>query len=231
MSYTEWQQGFQRLISLIEKYVGDDHKLWKEHYDCVNQNYTRDEKWGLWLSYDIEVRRQTISNHIDISQFHPSIYDSCRLAYEERSMIAHIHTAIAASIGANRTQSSQNRTQPYNSRATTGRQEEGQVSRNLRRCLVCGSTRHPPRVCIATELLNGQPLVLRIVPGTGRGGNSPKRVDEHGHAYCFPFNGTSGCSKPLNGSGKCDHGRHGCTFCKSTSHGAQSCGAVHFPAE
>lgn len=232
----EWQQAIYRMMDLIKKHVSGDLPLWEAHYARIQHRFSQDEKWTLWLAYDIEVRRQAVCNHIDMSLFHAVIYDACRIAYEERALLASVQAqfSVAASSGASRTFSSPNRAQPYDSRSGAhgnrrNSDSQGQGSADVRRCLVCGDPKHSPLQCDAKALINGQPLVLHIVPGSGPKVNSrgrtipPKRVDDQGREHCFHFNGQDGCNKTLYGDRRCSYGRHGCTYCKSTQHGAPGC--------
>ncbi len=99
LTHLEWQQAILRLLALIEKYILEDHPLWLVHYNTVQHRYSQDEKWPLWLAYDIEVRRQAICNGLDLSKFQSAIYDTCRITYEERNLLSSVQIAVASSTG------------------------------------------------------------------------------------------------------------------------------------
>jgi len=171
-------------------------------------------------------------DRLDPGEFHPIIHNTCRLVYEERALQSLLQIGIAqAMAGTNRSFQAPSRNQPTTSRqpapfgqggqAVRPRRGEGSSSSTSRRCLICGNIHHSPLKCTATELVNGKPLLLRVVPG-GRG-QYPKRVDDDGSEYCFLYNGVNGCQKPLISFAKCEYGRHACTFCKKALHGAQAC--------
>jgi hypothetical protein len=62
MTFDEWHQAWQWLLKLIDQYHPDELTLWQMHYMLIMVKETQGEDWPLWLAYDIEVHRHSVTS-------------------------------------------------------------------------------------------------------------------------------------------------------------------------
>jgi hypothetical protein len=61
MSFDEWYQAWQRLLKIIKQHHPDEFDLWRTHFTSIMLKETRAEDWPLWLAYNTEVRRRSVT--------------------------------------------------------------------------------------------------------------------------------------------------------------------------
>src|SRR6266446_664262 len=87
MTFDEWHQAWQRLLKLIEQYHPEELTLWRTHYTSIMVKETRGEDWLLWLSYDTEVRRRSVTTGLDPSLFQKRLFDNLYVRYTEEKIL------------------------------------------------------------------------------------------------------------------------------------------------
>ncbi|KIM38781.1 hypothetical protein M413DRAFT_12458 [Hebeloma cylindrosporum] len=189
MTYDEWHQGWQRLLKLIEQYHPEEIAMWRTHFSSIVVKEMRSEDWPLWLAYDTEVRRRSVTSPLDPSQFQKRLFDDLYVCYSSEKILAHVQSTIKAGPSA---QSSlcyhpYQRPSDYSTafRGDSFRSHSSNSKITSRcRCFFCGGLSHSPKSCIAITLVNGRPLLLPkpVTPDT-------PRVDRNGRQYCFGWNG------------------------------------------
>src|SRR6266567_4779966 len=149
LTFDEWHQAWQRLLKLIEQHHPDELALWRTHYTSIMVKETRGEDWPLWLAYDTEVRRRSVTVGLDPSHFQKRLFDDLYVRYTGEKILARIQTLSNASTSPS-TPSASNRYQPYARTADSRHLSRHQVesfrtsSSNTRpinsrsRCLFCG---------------------------------------------------------------------------------------------
>ncbi|TFK21121.1 hypothetical protein FA15DRAFT_97225 [Coprinopsis marcescibilis] len=226
LTFDEWHQAWGRLLPLIQRHLLDEYDLWKTHYGRILEDQTRSEHWPLWLAYDIEVRKRCVATNIDPSVFHANIWNTEQTRYFKNAAIE-AGRAAGSSTNNYRSQSSNFPTrstsqrrdpkeQPFRS-THTGMRKEKDDRRG--RCIFCGDSlkSHASRHCQSSTNITGRSCHI-----TKQSPNDRPRVDANGNAYCYGYNGQSGCAKGSN----CTHGEHWCSLCGSKSHGAQDCTTI-----
>lgn len=208
LTFEEWYQAWIRLLYLIKRYWPFDHDRWMMHFERIRLAPDLSSNWPTWLAYDISVRRQIVTEKIDPGTFHQSAWsridaEVTRLAYRPPPSNNHNPKSL------NRNPSTSFR---HNDRQQ-GHHFRPQQTRHRAptRCLLCAGP-HNSRFCAATTQANGRPLAVTTQD------NGKSFSDAEGNRYCFPFNGSSGCTVE-----RCPKGLHHCTLCKAQNHGAQSC--------
>jgi hypothetical protein len=224
MTFDEWHQAWQRLLKLINQYHPDEFPLWRTHYSSIMLKETRAEDWHLWLSYDTEVRRHSVTTPLDPSQFQKRLFDDLYVRYSSDRILAQVRSASGPSSSTPTTSSS--RYQPYQRtsdinhsrpRGDSFRPHTSSPKATSRcRCFFCGGLSHGPKNCLASTLVNGKPLLLAR-PATP---DTP-RTDRNGRQYCFRWNGKNGnCT-----FNQCAR-EHACSLCSDKAHNAQSCPTI-----
>ena len=218
MTFDEWHQAWQRLLKLIDQYHPDELALWRTHYMSIMIKETRGEDWLLWLAYDTEVRRRSVTSPLDPSQFQKKLFDDLYVRYTGQKILSQVQSSSGPSATTHVASSS--RYQPYqrtNDNGYSFRPSSSSKSTPSRcRCLLCGGLSHSPKTCIAATLVNGKPLLLpkSTTPDT-------PRTDRNGRQYCFGWNGKNGqCTFK-----QCVR-EHACSLCGDKSHNAQSCPTI-----
>lgn len=226
MTFDEWHQAWQRLLKLIDQYHPDELTLWRTHYSSIMLKETRAEDWPLWLSYDTEVRRRSVTTPLDPSQFQKRLFDDLYIRYSSDRILTQVQSLAGPSSSTHTAPSS--RYQPYQRPADNGypsrprndsfRPQPSSPSKHTSRCrcFLCGGLSHGPKNCASPTLVNGRPLLL-AKPATA---DAP-RTDRNGRQYCFGWNGKNG-SCTFN---QCVR-EHACSLCGDKSHNAQSCPTI-----
>lgn len=199
--------------------------MWIAHFNGIRDRPNRAQKWALCLEYDSEIRRRALVSSIDPSIFHTDVWDDLEPTHIAKRAMVLLRTENKkdgrfgrANGDLERDQSSSTgRFQPYKGAKQSSR-DAGDSFRPKRkfRCFVCASDEdfHKSRNCTADRLVNGKPSIL----------SGKTRRDRAGNAYCFSFNGYSGCP----GGSDCEKGHHWCSICgdKSARHCAQDCSTI-----
>ncbi len=227
MTFDEWHQAWQRQLKLIKQYHPDKLPLWRTHYTSIMVKETRGEDWPLWLAYDTEVRRRSVTTSLDPSLFQRRLFDDLYIRYTGERILARIQSLSSAS-AATPIPTTSNRYQPYTRTADSGQANRPRMdsfrppgsnpklANSRARCLFCGGLAHSPKTCIAHTLVNGKPLLL-AKPAAA---DTP-RVDRNGRQYCFGWNGKNGqCT-----FNQCAR-EHACSLCGDKAHNAQSCPTI-----
>ena len=226
MTFDEWHQAWQRLLKLIGQYHPEELILWRTHYSSIMVKETRGEDWPLWLAYDTEVRRRSVTTPLDPSKFQQRLFDDLYIRYTGKKILSQLQST--STVGPPTNNPSSSRFHPYqrtpdngyanrprgDSFRSNGSNQKTSTSRC--RCLFCGGLSHSPKTCTANKLVNGRPLWLAKP-------SSPDipRTDKNGRQYCFGWNGKNGhCT-----FSQCAR-EHSCSLCGDRVHNAQSCATV-----
>jgi len=97
MTFDEWHQTWQRLLKLINQYHPDEFNLWRMLDSSIMLKETRAEDWSLWLSYDTEIRRRSVTTPLDPSQFQKRLFDDLYVRYSSDRILAQVHSAAGPS--------------------------------------------------------------------------------------------------------------------------------------
>ena len=132
---------------------------------------TRAEDWPLWLAYNTEVRRQSVTSSLDSSQFQRKLFDDLYIRYTGKKILLQLQST--ATLGSSPTSpSSSSRFHPYQHTTDNGHTNRPRgdsfhsngsnqkTSTSRCRCLFCGGLSHSPKTCTASTLVNGRPLWL-----------------------------------------------------------------------
>jgi hypothetical protein len=87
MTFDEWHQAWQRLLKLINQYHPDKFTLWCTHYSSIMLKETCAKDWPLWLSYDTEVWRRSVTTPLDPSQFQKRLFDDLYVRYSSNRIL------------------------------------------------------------------------------------------------------------------------------------------------
>ncbi|KAJ7760894.1 hypothetical protein DFH07DRAFT_689758, partial [Mycena maculata] len=204
LSFDEWFQAHGRLLELIEAYHQEELGLWVTHFDKIIHRPHRAQNWAVCLEYNSIIRRHSCVESIDPSEFHSELWDELASAHPASRTLAIVRRELQGKQGTGRSGSSHTdgdhagRSKPYDN------QHSFRPSGKFR-CFVCGDDdpTHKSRSCKADRLVTGKPVILI----QGKDGGS--RKDRSGQAYCFNFNGNSGCARRNN----CPQGKHWCSLC------------------
>ena len=90
MTFNEWHQAWQRLLKLIEQYHLEELALWQTHYSSIMVKETRGEDWPLWLAYDTEVRRRSVTTPLDPSKFQQRLFDDLYVCYTGKKILSQL---------------------------------------------------------------------------------------------------------------------------------------------
>ncbi|KAF8521612.1 hypothetical protein BU17DRAFT_30745, partial [Hysterangium stoloniferum] len=75
LTFSEWHQGWLRLLRLIKDYIPEEATVWTMHFTRIRDTEGIASNWDHWLAYDIEVRRFACHNPLDPAIFHSSIWN------------------------------------------------------------------------------------------------------------------------------------------------------------
>ena len=229
LTFDEWIQAWHRLLPLIKTFLPQEYTIWHSHYLSILNSSTRALRWSLWLAYDTEIRRRSVSEPLDPSVHHLLIWNELETTYIAKKVKDEVSRTSYRSTQTNNFRSNPSQTRlpldnGYSFR--TQNSHEPNVSfragfnQNSRRtkCIFCGdsSGSHQSRYCNNDSFANGNPCYLR------KSSPSEPRRDKEGRNYCYAWNGHRGCSRQAN----CSHGVHLCSLCGSQTHNAQLCSAV-----
>ena len=95
MSFDEWHQAWQRLLKLIAQYHADELPFWQTHYSSIMVKETRGEDWPLWLAYDTEVRRRSVTTGLDPSKFQQRLFDDLYVRHTGKRILSQLQSASA----------------------------------------------------------------------------------------------------------------------------------------
>ena len=239
LTFDEWHQAWHRLLDLIKTFLPNKFLMWKVHYSFILNRENWAELWPLYLAYDAEIRKRSVQLPIDPSEFSIGIWNDLETRYTAKKVYSLVQSDLRLNPG------HQNSSQPYTPNTRNHQhhnppnREFPSTSRNPNRnssfrgqphrfpqsdnqkcgrCIFCGDTSrsHSSRFCSATTLTNGSPCHLL------KHGPSNARQCKSGKAYCYAWNGFSGCDQGQS----CQKGEHWCTLCGSKAHNAQQCNAV-----
>lgn len=222
LSFDEWFQAWGRLLELIKTYVEEEHDMWLIHFERILHRPNRAQHWALCLEYDSQIRRRALVTSIDPAEFHSDVWNDLEAEHIAKRAIATMRREFQSSHFAGRgsaqaTANSERHFHPYNPKnPNSGASNSFRNSTKLR-CFFCGEDdpNHKSRLCKADRLTNGKALILALQkPGVAR-------KDRNGEAYCYTFNGYSGCARGSD----CTNGKHWCSLCgaKNGLHSAQNC--------
>ncbi|KAF7350046.1 hypothetical protein MVEN_01306300 [Mycena venus] len=223
LSFDKWFQAWGRLLELILAHLPEEHPLWITHFESILHRPNRSQNWAPCLEYDSQIRRRALTSDIDPAIFHLDIWNDLESVHIAKRTIA----AVRRELNSNSTgraghstdadcdhSASGNRFQPYDNAkqsSNTSFRPSGKF-----RCFVCGSddSTHKSRSCNADQTVSGKPVII-----SAQKPNGPRR-DRNGNAYCFSFNGHSGCTRGAD----CHQGKHWCSLCgaKNGLHSAQN---------
>jgi hypothetical protein len=227
LSIPEWIEAWKRLSSLIEQYTPHMADVWAKHYARIFYDTTFSSLFEVWLNYDIQVRRRSLEEDLDLDMFQSNIFEcvknSINMDTRDRRDYARAPRSPADRRSMSPPATRISRQAPYwgTRRDSTGytlsardsghpRPENRAGPRRRNKCLRCGATGHQPKSCTAETRANGKPIV------TTRSQDGYIQLD--GRAFCYPYNGSKGCSER-----ECEFGPHVCSLCGKTGHDAQSC--------
>ena len=145
MTFDEWHQAWQRLLKLIEQYHPEELALWQTHYSSIMIKETRGEDWPLWLAYDTEVRRRSVTTSLDPSRFQQRLFDDLYIRYTGKKILLQLQST--ATLGSSPTSpSSSSRFHPYQHTTDNGHinrprddsfRSNQKTSTSRCRCLFC----------------------------------------------------------------------------------------------
>ena len=223
LSFDEWYQAWQRLLKIINQHHPDEFDLWRTHFTSIMLKETRAEDWPLWIAYDTEVRRRSVTTALDPSQFQKRLFDDLYVRYSSTKILMQVQSS--ATPGPSSHSSSPARHQPYQRPPDNGYtsrfrgdsfRTHSSSKATSRRCFFCGGSSHNPKSCVAATLVNGKPLLL---PKTAT--PDIPRTNRSGRQYCFGWNGKNGnCT-----FNQCAR-EHACSLCGDRIHNAQSCPTI-----
>ncbi|KAJ7618342.1 hypothetical protein DFH06DRAFT_1363882 [Mycena polygramma] len=231
LTFDEWYQAYERLLELIGTYVPDEYEAWFAHYQAILKKPNRAAHWALCLEYDSEIRRRALNLPIDPSVPHLQLWNELEAKHIGLQTLEIVQLGLQGHKDSGRSHnsgkedtgrshkardrehgSSGTRFQPYDKGDSFRSQEKF-------RCFICGDddVEHRARQCTATKLVNGKDALIYTKKPGGQ------RKDRNGEAYCYSFNGRSGCSRGNN----CSNGNHWCSLCGAKSgHSAQNCPTI-----
>ncbi|KAJ7629254.1 hypothetical protein DFH06DRAFT_1141249 [Mycena polygramma] len=231
LTFDEWYQAYERLLELIGTYVPDEYEAWFAHYQAILKKPNRAAHWALCLEYDSEIRRRALNLPIDPSVPHLQLWNELEAKHIGLQTLEIVQLGLQGHKDSGRSHnsgkedtgrshkardrehgSSGTRFQPYDKGDSFRSQEKF-------RCFICGDddVEHRARQCTATKLVNGKDALIYAKKPGGQ------RKDRNGEAYCYSFNGRSGCSRGNN----CSNGNHWCSLCGAKSgHSAQNCPTI-----
>jgi hypothetical protein len=228
LTFDEWIQAWHRLLPLIKTHLPHEHDNWQAHYFSILNNSTRALRWPLWLAYDTEIRRRSVS---EASVHHLLIWNELETTYIAKKVKDEVSRTSHRNVQAynSRPNSYQNRPDNgYSFRSQNFREPNGNnsfrtgsnqiIRRTTIKCIFCGdsSGSHLSRYCDHNTLVNGNPCHLY------RNSPSESRRDKEGRNYCYAWNGHRGCTQQSN----CSRGAHLCSLCGSQTHNAQICSTI-----
>jgi len=73
LTFDQWHQGWRRLLKLITEFILEEYHAWNIHFTSIRDKVSRPENWKLWVMYDTELRRQSVTSSVDPSRFHPDL--------------------------------------------------------------------------------------------------------------------------------------------------------------
>lgn len=237
MTFDEWYQAWLRLLELLTQYMSHEFHLWQAHVQRILSAVTRSDQWSLWVAYDVQVRQQSILVALDLSIFHPAIWNKLSSTFLQNTALQaimilsgrtdlQISPLVHPAFPTDRPMGLSFPPLYANSITLSYRSQhlgEPRTGSNAiwshpmtGWCFFCGGTDHTSLSCNATSLPNGWDLHVKLHHA------GDKRCDSAGNFYCFRFNSLKGCPS----SDPCDHGKHWCTLCGNSSHSAQSCPSI-----
>jgi hypothetical protein len=219
LTFDEWHQAWRRLLDLIRIYIPQEFLLWEIHYSFILNKENRAELWPLYLAYDVEIRKRSIIEPIDPSQFSIGVWNDLETRYTAKKVLAIVQASLKNQSTGNRNTSDKNK--PRNS-SFRKNQSSSSDSSKTGRCMFCGdrARTHLSRNCTACNNVDGTPCHLHRVEPSGPGSSS--RIAKSGKRYCYAWNGVSGCDSGTS----CSRGEHLCTLCGAGSHTAQLCDII-----
>jgi hypothetical protein len=192
--------------------------MWEAHHTFILNKENRAELWPVYLAYDVEIRKRSVHQPIDPSQFAIGIWNDLEYRYTAKK----VYSLVQLDLKNQMNRLSSDKHKPRNStRNSSFRDHQNPPSEvpKTGKCIFCGvriTKDHLPRNCTATCNITGAPCHLHRIEPSGI------RQNKSGRRYCFAWNGPSGCD---DGS-SCDRGAHLCTLCGAGSHAAQQCDVV-----
>jgi hypothetical protein len=222
LSFDEWHQAWRRLLDLIRMYIPQEFLLWEIHYSFILNKENRAELWPLYLAYDVEIRKRSIIEPIDPSQFSIGVWNDLETRYTAKKVLAIVQAGLKNSNQGTTTRNTPDKNKPRNSSFRKNQSSSASDSSKTGRCMFCGdrARTHLSRNCTACNNVDGTPCHLHRVEPSGPGSSS--RIAHSGKRYCYAWNGLSGCESGAT----CTRGEHLCTLCGSSSHAAQLCNVV-----
>ena len=217
LSFDEWHQAWNRLLSLIQEFVPEEHASWNHHFTRIRDSQTRATYWPIWVSYDYEIRHRATRTGIDPTEFHLALWNDLELRITTENIERKLMEKFKPLLKQER-QDSRGRHQPAGS-STHNDQQSFRTPHTEGRCIFCGASlaAHLSRNCTSSTLFKSGNLCylqLRTSDHTRR--------DKSGRLHCFGWNG-KGCRTSSDSASSCVKGLHSCSLCGSSSHNAQSC--------
>ena len=111
MSFDEWYQAWQRLLKIINQHHPNEFDLWRTHFTSIMLKETCAEDWPLWLAYDTEVRRRSITTALNPSQFQKRLFDNLYIHYSSTKILMQVQATTNS--GPSSHSPSSSRHQPY----------------------------------------------------------------------------------------------------------------------
>jgi hypothetical protein len=220
LTFDEWHQAWRRLLDLIRTFLPHEFLMWETHYSFILNKENRAELWPVYLAYDAEIRRRSVQQPIDPSQFSIGVWNDL----EARNTTKKVYTLVQADIKQQLSRLTLEKHKPRNPNHNQPFRDHRNPSESSKtgRCIFCGdrSKSHLSRNCSASSNINGTPCHFFRVEATG--GHGATRQNRSGKRYCFAWNGLSSCDDGAS----CQRGSHLCTLCGSNSHSAQQCDVV-----
>ena len=237
LTFDEWIQAWHRLLILIKRYLPHEYNNWHSHYSSILNNSTRAMRWLLWLTYDTEVRRRSVSESIDPSVHQLLIWNELEPSYIAKMVKEEMSKSSVSMPENSRNYTNNFRAQTNSYQSYRDSPDNGYSFRNQKtgnnsfragfrqdqnfrqlKCIFCGdcSKSHSSGSrCDRNTLINGNPCHLF------KNSASETRRDKKGKNYCYSWNGLRGCQYS-----NCTRGEHLCSLCGSQAHNAQSCRLV-----
>jgi hypothetical protein len=117
MSFDEWYQAWQRLLKIINQHHPDKFDLWRTHFTSIMLKETCAEDWPLWLAYDTEVRRRSVTTALDPSHFQKRLFNDLYVRYSSTKILMQVQAATNPGPSSHSPSSSHH--QPYQRAPTT----------------------------------------------------------------------------------------------------------------